>query len=233
MKTNAYLNTFLFKSVGLSTNSITSGIMVCHPLEAGTYRGSIVKQEKEIGTFTIVCNEAATETQAHIDLYKIDHNLQKETDYKLHPGGFAIFFASFGEGGYQVVLLSGDKVNVTEYTTTKLQKGDLVVAMLLRPGQFEMTGSNQQKGIVLVERLQNKDEYEKIRARPVDIKLNEKEFSNKEVKLTQGQGLVVGFETEGELDIKLTHPTDINKIDKQKRHNWENVKYKFPTKKVQ
>lgn len=236
MKANAYVNTFLFNCAELSTQAITSGIMVCHPLmEPGIYNGSVYKQEKEIGSFTIVCNEAATETQADIDLFKIESSIEKscscknDADYKVRPGGFVIFFASFGQGSYQVSLWRDKRnnKNVVEYTTAKLQKDDVVLLMLMRPGKFEMRGYNNQTCAVSVKLFEDINEDKRMLLEPVNIRLNDREFSNKEVNLTQGQGLVVSFETEGGLNIKLLQPIEIQ-IDKEKRHNWENNKYKYP-----
>lgn len=237
MNSKASINSPLLSADTLSTNPISSGIMICHPiLEPGEYEGVVINGDRETRSFQLICNDQYTDSQVDIDLYKSDVNLEKDclcsdkSTYNLRPGGYLVYYASFGDGKYRVNLSLRNKDNKGEnYSTTNLQKGDLVVAMLMRPGEFEMRGKKDQKCQIYVEQLKNEEEYKKYSDKPVSIKIDDAGFSQKELKLMQGQALVINFETEGELNFKLVRPADTSD-NPEKRHRWENPKYKYERK---
>ena len=237
MKANANFNTSLFRNFDQSTAAITSNIMICHPIrEPGTYSGVVLKEKREIGFFNLVCQESVNDMQADIDLYKINTSFKNQCEcddknernvFKVHPGGYVVFYSSFGEGGYQV-LLSNQNNQSTAYNTSSLEKGDVVIALFMRPGDYEVNATNGQVCYVSVDMPERTEEYQKILAEAVNLTLNENEFNAKEIKIAPGQGLVITLETEATLNIKLIKPREIPDNLKNKKRTWENPKYRRP-----
>ncbi|MBE7172418.1 MAG: hypothetical protein INR73_17655 [Williamsia sp.] len=232
MKSNLQVNTSLFKAEPTGSNYLVSGMVVYHPLlEPGVYQGTITKDETAAGDFTIVCESASAETQANIDLYLIDTSLaanagQQPFSFTIRPGGYAVLYSSFGEGKYTVALRS----EKTDYSTAKLQKGDLLMLLLMKPGTYQVEGNNHQTCSVYTRELTNSPEDIEALNQTVNVVLGEQVFDPAEVNLIQGQGLVIHFDVNGEVNIDLIEAKAVQDSFVQEirtKHAWENPKYKY------
>ena len=224
MKLNAVLNQSIFRQFGGSTKSISSSVMICHPLSEGRYTGIVFQNNSRIGEFVIKCDDKEETPQADIDMSKF---ITQKSDscgcegngkeYNIRNGGYAVFFSSFGEKGFHVELHDAEKQkDYKTYTTQKLEKGDLVVSMLLRPGSYEVAGSNKSKLDLIVDVPKDYKDYQEYLATPNMVTLSENGFSPASVKAMPGQGLVVKLDTDSNIDVKMlkaavvkNQPTDI------------------------
>jgi hypothetical protein len=232
MKANAHLNISLFGRFDQSTRSIGGGTMICHSVKsAGTYRGTVFQDDKETGSFIVECTDTATSNQVDIDLYTLNNRIKSDCDcneekiFLLKPEGFAVFYSSFGEGAYKVLL--GSQADNSTYSTERLMIKDVVVFLLMRPGNYKAKGPDRQECDLIVEGLPSAEEYSKVLSLPVNITMDSSGFSNREIRIFPGQGLVINMEAEGAVEIKMIKANDPEEIPRDRRpHKWENPKYK-------
>ncbi len=228
MKSSTTLNQSIFRKFGGSTKSISSSMIVCHPLEVGTYHGVVYHNNKQVGSFVVHSREGAEVSQADLDLSEFIFNTSKPCDccavgkiYSIVPGGYAVFFSSRGEQGFSVEL-SSEKIQKGEkpYSTQELRKGDVVIAMVLRPGVYEVSANNQ-KAELKVDVPKDLKDYQKILATPIAISLSDKGFSKGSLVTMPGQGLVINLEVGGSVDLKLLKATEI-KVEPKRTitHRW-------------
>jgi hypothetical protein len=214
MKTNALFNPAFFRRFDDTSQSINSSLMVCHPLKdkEGVFTGNVYQRGKFLGNFTISNSPNEKNTQADIDLASFisERNADCCKDgvknvFAVKLGGYMVFFTSNGENGFHVELKSGEAII---YSTQKLQKNDLVVTIILRPGLYEILGSTG-KCSVSVEVPKETDDLQKNAAQATNISLTEKGFSKTEIKASVGSGLVIALETDSNIDIKFLKPYEV------------------------
>lgn len=225
MKSSALLNQSLFRQFGGHTNSLSSSVMVCHPLAPGTYHGAVYHKDSPVGNFIVYCQPGEVPAQADIDLSgfinKTDGSCDCTTNeiiYKVKDGGFAVFYSSQGESGFHVELKNEEKGN---YSTRKLKKGDIVISLLLRPGSYEVTGSDKQRLALSVDVPRDDKNYQEYLSTPTSVTLTDKGFMPASIKAMPGQGLVVKLEADSHVAVKLLEATAIKDENKKgSRHRW-------------
>lgn len=223
MKTNALFNPAFFRRFNDTSQSINSSLMVCHPLKEGNYTAHVYQNNKLLGDFDITCSATETQTQADIDLsHFID--VKKENCcceegakrfFSVKQDGYIVFFTSNGENGFHVDLKKGNEVF---YSTKKLQKGDLVITIILRPGLYEITGASG-KCTLSVDVPTELEDYQKHLSQANNITLTAQGFSKNEIKAYPGNGLVISLETPSPIDIKMVKPYDVPS-PKKETHRW-------------
>ena len=229
MKSNASLNKSFFRKFGGNTKSINSGIMICHPLQSGVYRGIVFQNNNRLGEFNIQCDDKNETQQADVDLSAFVNGKKEQCGYmgddkvyNIRSGGYAVFFASRGLDGFHVELLANDnKKQRDAYTTQNLKKGDLVVSMLLRPGAYEVTDSDKSKLKLSVDVPKDNKDYQHYLNTPNMVTLSEKGFEPATIEAKPGQGLVVKLDKDSNLDVKLIKAAEV-KVEKgsSKPHRW-------------
>jgi hypothetical protein len=228
MKSNTILNQSIFRQYGGSSKSISSGVMVCHPLAVGKYSGIVFQNNNRVGEFIIRCDDKEETPQADIDMSKFINqkgdNCGCEGDgkeYNIRSGGYAVFFSSLGENGFHAELFAGERQKEGKtYTTQKLEKGDLVVSMLLRPGSYEVAGSNKSKMNLTVDVPKDYKDYQQYLSTANMVTLSEKGFTPSSVKAMPGQGLVVKLDTDANVDVKLVKAATVSNEPVFKSHRW-------------
>jgi hypothetical protein len=223
MKTNALFNPAFFRRFNDTSQSINSSLMIFHPLKEGTYTADVYQNNKLLGDFAISCSANESNTQADIDLSKFintqkgDCSCDKElkTNFTIKQDGYLVFFTSSGENGFHVDLKKGKDVI---YSTKKLQKGDLLVSIILRPGLYEITGSGA-KCTLSVDIPKELDDYQKYLSQSTNISLTAQGFSKNEITAYPGSGLVISLEAISNIDIKMIKPYDAPK-SKKEIHRW-------------
>lgn len=200
-------NKSLFRTFGADTQQINSSVMIAHPLSKGQFKGIVFRNDKQVGEFYINSYADATATQADIDMASFEKEPQDKCgcaasshQYQVKPDGYIFFFSSTGADGFHVELYTEEQKPV--YNTRQLLKGDIVVSMLMRPGTYEIIGTDN-KCILTVNEPEDKYDYQQHLSRAVTLSLNEKGFSSKEVTVVPGQGLVISLETDSNILVKL------------------------------
>jgi hypothetical protein len=201
-------NKSLFRTFGADTQQINSSVMIAHPLRSGLYKGIVYRNDKQVGEFAVNCQPEATETQADIDLSAFEKEpIDKcgcHSQFQVKQDGYVFFFSSTGADGFYVELFAEEQKEA--YNTRELRKGDIVVSMLMRPGTYEITGANS-NSLLTIEEPEDKSDYEQYISRAITLSLTERGFSDKEVKVLPGQGLVITLETDSNILVKLLRAT--------------------------
>ena len=215
MRSNTLPNQSIFRTYGGSTNSLSSAMMICHPLAKGDYSGTVFHNGRMAGHFTIHCSDNEEATQADVDLSTFINAATGNCDchtsdksFNLNAGGYVVLYSSGGESGFHAEISGSDK---TSYTTQKPERGDIVISMLLRPGSYEVTGGKQKMDLSVEEPKDYKN-YQEILSSANTVSLSEKGFSNTSMRSIPGQGLVIKLETGGPVTVKLVKATPIKPV---------------------
>lgn len=142
----ARINTFALRTTAIESASLGVLGTVAHPLESeGEFRGLVYQGDTLAATFSLEVSPDATSTQADVDLAKITKGGSGRRNgfrYAVKPDGYLLLYVSEGAGGYHVVVekLENKKSDVV-FDSRKLNRGDLFVVTLLRPGRYEASGT--------------------------------------------------------------------------------------------
>jgi hypothetical protein len=141
---------YLFTQFGLDSGALTLLGQVVHQFDApGEYRGTAVIADAPEATFYLTVEETSAATQVHVDLAALaeasaaasgcscgkNHGGPSSGHFFVGAKGYALFHVSGGAGGHAVRIVGAGKSEV-EFDSTKLGKGDLFVATILRPGRY-------------------------------------------------------------------------------------------------
>ncbi|MGX7667177.1 hypothetical protein [Flavobacterium pedocola] len=234
MQANTIMNKSLFRNFGGSTQNINASIMVAHPVYSGTYNGTVYQHGKLLGQFELLSSEQQTETQVDIDLSVFTKSLKLQDDcdcksmerkYSVKDKGYVFFFVSGSEDGFHIELEPFDKKNAQggrRYSTKQLQKGDIVVSLIMRPGIYEITGSEKEKCSLTVEVPKDLENYKHYLSQSTSVILSERGFDKKEIKTAPGEGIVVILEKDSNIEVALLKPTEVKDNGPgPKAHRWQ------------
>ncbi len=230
MKANLTLNKSLFRTFGGSTASLSSTIVLCHPLSTiGSYEGVVYRNKQVTGQFTVSCDETAIDPQVDIDLptftsfTQSDCNCQERQHFQVKKSGYLVFFSSTGEDGYHVELTSTDKQReASVYTTQKPVTGDIVLCTLLRPGAYQVTDDRNHQCTVSVGIPDDRQSTDTFNPEKHTIRLSATGFSTQSMSIVSLQPVIVALETNTGLIVKLVEPYKVDEpTDTPKRFRWQ------------
>lgn len=230
MQANTIMNKSLFRNFGGNTQSINSSIMIAHLVSNGVYNGMVYQKDKLIGQFELFCTNEHTAVQADVDLSVFVKSLQLDCGckstipkYNLKDGGYVFFFVSGSDEGFHVELIPlNKKEKETNYSTRKLIKGDIVISLLMRPGVYEIVGSNKEKCTLTVETPKDLENYQQYLSKANTILLSEKGFNSKGLKIAPGQGIVITLQRDSNINVVLVKPTEVKEdVGSGSTHRWQ------------
>jgi hypothetical protein len=230
MQANTIINKSLFRNFGGSTISINSSFMIAHPVNKGAYTGMVYQKDKLLGQFELFSSQEHTAVQADVDLGVFAKSFSSDCKCKSVPqnfnvkeGGYVFFFVAGGDDGFYVELIPFNKKDKeSTYSTRQLLKGDIVVSLLMRPGTYEVVGSNKEKCNLLVEIPKDLENYQQFLSKSNSIILSDKGFSSKELKVAPGQGTVITLQKDSNINIVLVKPAEIKDDGKAgASHRWQ------------
>ena len=224
----ARINTYAFQQTTVDSASLGVLGTVAHPLtEPGDYEGTVFKNGFEMARFSLRVALDAGDTQVDIDLATLPSSRGRPEpcgcDGKgssghspaLKPGGYLVLYASTGAGGFHVLLdkLSGEKVKgdkpAAVFDSRILNKGDLFIASLLRPGLYEMAElhSGAKGSIVVAYPQPGGKPYAP--PPPATVRVSDKGFTPAKLDVAAAQGVVFTVESGGAaIRISLQKPDD-------------------------
>jgi len=246
----AYINKAAINKTIFSSQAVSMMSYIVHPVkEKGNYLGRIYEGKEVIDEFNLECTEDAENQQLNIDLGSfnfMDLNTRGQHKYTVKKDGYIVLYNSKNDNKYRIKLerMAKSKGSRIAFDTFKLSPGDHFATVLLRPGRYEAK-LYKQKSKIHIEVMYPKTRTMTDRRKamePVQVRITEKGFSSKKIKLTPGQGLVFPFEKSGAVQINLVkayeekivsrtnHSTKSKKKAKTKKvlkkFHWENPKYK-------
>jgi hypothetical protein len=122
----------------LSLSVIDSGIItpmmaVIHRFpEPGSYHATVLQGDVQVATFTLVVDRDAPLTPATVDLADLQC-----AAFVVNPQTHVLFQAPGAKEGYSVVVEGTDgKTRSIVFDNRKLENGDMLMAVLLRPGCY-------------------------------------------------------------------------------------------------
>jgi hypothetical protein len=152
---NSDINTYALNQNPVDSASIGPlGFAVHGITKTGNYIGTVTNNGQYAGTFRVSVTDASQETQADIDLASFAAGVQPAPDcckdadlpagasnvptYEIGLNGYVELYASNGPAVYQATLdmINADGSLTGEFDSTSLNKDDIFVVMLMRPGRY-------------------------------------------------------------------------------------------------
>jgi len=144
------LNKSMFREVPIDSGSLSIMSSIIHLVgEQGVYRGTVFRNETEVGKFDLKVIDYTKESQADIappqqidiDLTTLENLIGangKTTSFTLRTGGHVIFYVSKGSKEYAVEIfrLEKQKKPVKVFDSRVLSKGDVFITRVMRPGSY-------------------------------------------------------------------------------------------------
>lgn len=203
---NTKINLELFKTNTFDSAALGLLAMSLHQFQTpGAYSVLIKRNGRETGQTSFVVDEKSEEMQLDIDLAQRGGpaaHPQEDCDCKgktsaaqaLSPKGYALFYASSGDG-YSAVVTNADGKVV--FDTAKLGDGDLFAVSLLEPGAYSLVNTPGAAKAEIVVDLPPEERGRCLRdLEALNIAASPKKFDRAKIELVSAQGLV--FTVSGE-----------------------------------
>ncbi|MFX0201159.1 MAG: hypothetical protein ACFFCW_34005 [Candidatus Hodarchaeota archaeon] len=208
----AFINWHIFTQTGLDSGSLTMLGAVIHKFpESGEYMGTILRENKDVGSFRLSVDKDCPAMQVDIDLAALYRSARERNRcessgrFVVNPNGYVVFYVSHGPGGYAVTVGTiGEKGEAKQlFDSRKLRQGDMFAVTMIRPGIYSVTNVNTgAKGEIVVA-------YPKVGKvayrppNPASIECTEKAFTPDKIKIEPAQGQVYVFKTLSRIKIAL------------------------------
>jgi len=145
---NAIINRGTIIQNGFDSGRLSPLCVVIHKFpNAGEFQGKVYQDDKPVGSFRLSVNKSSGNKQVNIDLATLtpgeprQPGVQSTERFDLQPGGNAVFYVSSGRGGNAVTVNQIGLPNFVVFDSRSLDKGDVFLVTLLRPGQYKMTNT--------------------------------------------------------------------------------------------
>lgn len=243
-----YINKAAFAKTAFESSTVGMLTFTAHPVaKDGSYVGNVYEGDRLMDRFFLTASEKEKNTQVNVDLGTFnfrDLSARGRKTFVVQTGGYVLFYNSKHDTPYRITL---DRVNentkkmTAEFDTQKLNKKDLFVVSLVRPGKY--TASSDKNKVVNVDvPYPDKKVFEKRNTivNPLSVRLNSEGFEKEEVRLLPSQGLIFQVEDSTSIAIRLekeytkpeknaafnTMPTQPRRKKKvSRKYRWENPKY--------
>ena len=172
---------------------------VAHPLEPGSYRGTVFRGEAHVGDFEIKVTEGGTGEQVEVDFAHLERCGERQSFVGGAPKGqklYAVFHCD-GEGkGYRVALHDGTGEKA-RFDSRSLGRGDYFIFMPVKPGDYALEdgGKSRAHGKLLVEEAKPTDAA-RGSSLGASMRLTGQGFSPEEARVPSGDGVVVEIDTD-------------------------------------
>ena len=243
-----YINKAAFAKTAFESSTVGMLTFIAHPVaKEGNYVGNIYEGDRLMDRFFLTVSEKEKNTQVNVDLGVFnfrDLSAQGRKTFVVQAGGYILFYNSKQDIPYRITL---ERVNestkkmAAEFDTQKLNKKDLFVVSLVRPGKYIAT-SDKNKTVNVDVPYPDKKVFEERNTiiNPITVRLNPEGFENDEVRLLPSQGLIFQVEDPTSIAIRLekeytkpdknaafdTMPTKPKRKKKvSRKYRWENPKY--------
>lgn len=241
----AFINTHALSAERFDSARLTVLAMIAHPLsQTGTYSGTILAGEIEMGRFMIETRPEHPLTQINLDLAKtlprISASDRQPAAYKLKTGGYLMLLVSEGPGGFRVRLeRAADEKKARDksgsvFDSARLGKGDLFLVTPLRPGKWRMSepGRGAEGTMTVAYPVLGKTPHRP--DGPVRIKLADRAFEPAKVQIGPAQTVVFEIDAEPVSVVVTLSAPDDGKPDRRpppdvrRRVRWTNPSPKGP-----
>lgn len=172
---------------------------VAHPLDPGSYRGAIFRDEVHIGDFEIEVAAGGTGEQVEVNFAQFESGGKPLQFVAGAPKGqkvYAVFHCD-GEGkGYRVTLHDGTR-DKARFDSRELGKGDYFIFMPVKPGDYALQGGGKSpaKGKLSVEEAKPA-EAARASSLGATLRLTAQGFSPQELRVRSGDGVVAEIDTD-------------------------------------
>ncbi|MCA0246351.1 MAG: hypothetical protein LCH93_07010 [Proteobacteria bacterium] len=198
------VNTAMLRATVFESDALGVLASIIHPLTVGEYEGEVHYGKAVVGTFGITVTEDAEPSSVQIDLNVIAGPNANGLPRKYRATtakeqvGYAVFYASKGSRGFQVVLRGNGEL---AFDSRRLQSGDMYAVTLIRPGRYKMhAGRNGLVGRIDVGRAKAGEKFES-EARTVAVE--EKGFSPDAVAMESGSSVVFALASATNITVAL------------------------------
>lgn len=213
----------LFTQIGLDSGALTMLGSIVHPMpEPGHFRGSVQRDEQEVGHFHVRVEEEAERSQIDVDLGRSarrgradaprddeDCSCGGQESRTLRAGGFLLLFVGEGRGGYHVVLSArvGEEREVV-YDSRRMVEGDRFAATVLRPGRYEVQNLESQASAKLDVSYPERGDRPYRPADPVTIAVTPRTLRPASISIGPAQGQIYEVRSQARIRIRLIEPYD-------------------------
>lgn len=146
------LNKPMFREVPIDSGSLSIMSSIIHLVrEQGVYRGTVFRNETEVGKFDLKVIDYTEESQADIappqqidiDLTTLENLIGangKTTSFTLRTGGHVIFYVSKGSKEYAIEIfrLGKQKEPIKVFDSRLLGDEDLFITHVMKPGSYSV-----------------------------------------------------------------------------------------------
>jgi len=196
---------------GFDSGRLTPLCVVIHEFQsAGEFQGKVYQDDRPVSNFRLSVNKNSTNKQVNIDLATLtpeeprQSGAQPQARFDLQPGGNAVFYVSSGRGGNAVTINQIGLQSFVVFDSRSLDKGDIFLVTLLRPGQYQLTNA-----ITKIES-QVRVNYPIAAGAPLKklelqtTSVGPKQFGTASLEMQAIQGLAVRCDTPSRLTMQIT-----------------------------
>ncbi|MEM2140041.1 hypothetical protein [Nitrososphaera sp.] len=213
---NLNINRNLFAQVNIDSGSLSMMTTVVHRFDRpGNYECAVTQRDVTSRRFAIMVAEggpsAAMQSQAPQPFQpaQVSINLKDTAPdlYTLKAGGYAVFHVSAGSGYAVEVYRSEKGVQAKVFDSRELKDGDVLSALVIRPGTYSVTNTiNNTKAELVV----NYPELGKARRNlpPVNVECTAQGIGQGRIQIDPTQGLVFTCRVPSRIKIELARPED-------------------------
>lgn len=225
----AYVNIAAIGATSFRSDRLGPLDSVAHPLNAGTYRGEVWRDDVRFGSFVLEVADAGDGEQIDVDLCSV------EKSHACDVGGaaayrsgaargypvFAVFHCSSGIDGLYVLLHDQGEQGLV-FDSRVLQQGDYYIVTPVRPGAWTMRTGKAGKGMLHVSEPKPVVEP-RASAAGASIRVDGKSFNPAKADIVAGDG--VAFEITGQ-DVAIL--LELERIEEKKKKGPRKIGIRIP-----
>jgi hypothetical protein len=180
----------------------------------GEFLGTILQDDRSIGNFSLSVTKDSTDKQVNIDLSTLpiseprQPGSQPEAQFSVQPGGNVLFYVTRASGGNAVVVHPSGMPAQVVFDSRTLDKGDIFLVTLLRPGQYQLTNTRNkvQSQVKVAYPVQAAAPLTRLTVQTTNA--GQKQFGSKSMELEGIQGLAVRCDVPSRLQMQITETFD-------------------------
>jgi hypothetical protein len=207
----AILNRGTILQTGFDSGRLTPLCVVIHGFPtAGEFLATVYQDANPIGKFRLSISRDSANKQVNIDLATLlsgeprQAGAQTDAQFDLQSGGSALFYVSSTRGGNAVVINPAGTPNQVVFDSRSLDKGDIFLVTLLRPGQYKLTNAftKIESQVKVLYPAATEAPVKKLALQTTNV--GPKQFGAAAVELQAVQGLAVRCDTPSRLLMQIT-----------------------------
>jgi hypothetical protein len=211
----AIINRGTLLQSGFDSGRLTPLCLVIHKFQtAGEYLGTVLRDDRPAGNFRLSVNRNSTDKQVNIDLAALpaaeprQPGIQPATQFTIQPGGNVVFYVSRTQGGNAVVVHPAGAPAQVVFDSRALDKGDVFLVTLLRPGQYQLTNTVNkiQSQVKVAYPVQGAAPLTRLAVQTTNV--GQKQFGSTNMELEGIQGLAVRCDVPSRLQMQISQAID-------------------------